>query len=252
MKRITFGKSIVTASAIMGMAAFTPALHANDQEGKQGQKHEAHAGKQSPEKFLKEALEANNLEIKAAEMAQQQGQHPQVKQLASALAQYHQQAQQQLQQLAQKHNVQAETELTGKHQQQWTKLQGKTGQELDKAFVTFVVKDHRKDITMMEKCSKEFTSAPELKTFIDRSLPAMRQHLQMAQQTAKQLNIDPAELAADTEQEDDSAIGAPGTTETGRQQQDQQQQNQQDQQQDNQADTEIKIESPERDNNDQP
>src|SRR5690606_38048508 len=99
--------------------------------------------------------------------------------------------------------------------QQWSQLQGKTGQELDKAFVTFVVKDHKKDIAMLEKCSKEFTSAPELKAFIDRNIPVVRQHLEMAQSAAEELNIDPSTLAVDTSEESETAAGAAATAETG-------------------------------------
>ena len=209
MQTITFGKTVVMLSAILGLVFAAPGLQADDKE------HKDHAGKQGPEKFLKEAMEANQLEVKAAEMVQQKAQNPEVKQLAATMAEHHRQMGQQLEELAQQHNIQASTQLTGKHQQQWSKLQGKSGEQLDKAYVTFVVKDHKRDVKMLEKCSEEFTSAPELKAFIDRSLPKVREHLEMAQNTAQELNIPQSELAADMEEEADSAVGAPGSQERG-------------------------------------
>lgn len=255
MRIITFGKTIITATAILGLAAFNPALTANELEkGEKSDKHHAQAGKQSPEKFIKEALEANQLEIRAAQLAQRQGENPQVKQLASTLVQHHRDLQQQLQQFAEQHKVQArtDTQLTGKHQEQWSKLEGKTGQELDKAFVTFVVKDHKQDLAMLEKCSKEFTSAPELKAFIDRNIPVIRQHLQMAQRTAQELNIDPSTLAADTE-EGESAAGAPAAGEKGIGERDTQESEQIEQEQNNEAGLEIEADADiQPDNNEQP
>lgn len=256
MRKIKFGKTIITTTAALGLVAFNPALSANEHEkGEKSAKHEAHASKQSPEHFIKEALEANQLEIRAAQLAQRQGENPQVKQLASTIVQHHRDLQQQLQQFAEQHKVQARTEtqqLTGKHQEQWSKLEGKTGQELDKAFVTFVVKDHKKDLTMLEKCSKEFTSAPELKAFIDRNIPVIRQHLQMAQQTAQALKIDPATLVADTE-EGESAAGAPAAGEKGIGERETRQSQESDQQKNNEADVEIEADADLKpDNNEQP
>ena len=244
MSKIRFGKTIMTATAILGLVSVAP-LSADDKSGEKTDKHHAKAAKQSPEQFIKEAIEANQLEIRAAQLAQREGQNPKVKQLASTMVQHHRDAQQQLQQFAEQHKVQArtDTQLTGKHQQQWTKLQGKSGQELDKAFVTFVVKDHKKGIAMLEKCSEEFTSAPELKAFIDRNLPVIKQHLQMAERAAQELNIDPKTLAADTEEGSESSAGAPGEAETGIGEQKEQEK------QDNQA--EIRVE-PETDTSLQP
>lgn len=246
MRTFTFGKSVIAASVMLGMALASSELRADDKEHKD---HEKHAAKQTPEKFIKEAAEANQLEIRAAELAQRQGESQQVKQLASTMAQHHRQAGEQLQRLAEQQNIQTETRLTGKHQQQWSKLQGKSGQELDKAFITFVVKDHKKDIAMLEKCSKEFTSNPELKAYIDRNLPMVRQHLEMAQNAAEELNIDPATLAADTEEDTESAVGAPGTTERGVGEPE----SQEDQpQQDNEADIEIEADTSLQPDNERP
>lgn len=216
MRKMISAKSIITVTAAAGLVFFTPAPRA-DHHKEKGDKHHEQAAKQTPEEFVKHAIEANTMEVRAAELAQQKSQSPEVKQLASTIAQHHRQAGQQLRRLAEQHNVEAETDASGKHQEKFTKLQSKSGQEFDKAFVTQVVKDHKKNIPMLEKCSEKFTSSPELKAFIDRNIPAMKKHLEMAQNTARDLNIT---IAADTETEEDTAAGAPATSETGENQRD--------------------------------
>jgi putative membrane protein len=59
-------------------------------------------------------------------------------------------------------------------------VQGKTGNDLDKAYADAMVADHQKDITMFENASKNASSATARKLATD-ALPVLRDHLKRAQ-----------------------------------------------------------------------
>ena len=61
------------------------------------------------------------------------------------------------------------------------KLGKKNGDEFDRDFVRQVgVKAHEKDIKMFEHASKDVKD-PELKAFVDKTLPVLREHLAAAE-----------------------------------------------------------------------
>jgi len=164
-------------------------------------------------KFITEAVQGGQAEVKLGQLASQNGQSQDVKKLGQTLVDDHQKANQELMALAQKKNIQVSQDL-GKHQRMVDKLQSKSGADFDKAFVTMAVKDHKKDIAHFEKCSKDVNDA-ELKAFIDKTLPTLRNHLQMAQSAARNLGISEATLSA-ADREDSDAAGAPGESEKGK------------------------------------
>ncbi len=60
------------------------------------------------------------------------------------------------------------------------KLHGLTGSDFDREFVRLAVKDHQKDVREFEQGSKKVEDQ-ELKSWIEKTLPTLREHLQMAQ-----------------------------------------------------------------------
>jgi hypothetical protein len=74
------------------------------------------------------------------------------------------------------------------------KLQEKSGAEFDKGFCEHAIKDHVEDIQKFEKARSEVQN-PELKAFIEQTLPVLREHLQMAKNAGRVLGVDPEILA---------------------------------------------------------
>ncbi len=60
------------------------------------------------------------------------------------------------------------------------KLHGLTGSDFDREFVRMAVKDHQKDVREFEQGSKK-AEDQELKAWIEKTLPTLREHLQTAQ-----------------------------------------------------------------------
>ncbi len=203
------------------------------------------------QQFIRKAAMGGHMEVEMGQLAQQKGQSSEVKNLGSTLVRDHTQANQKLEQLASSKNITLDksswndtststtsatsadrtstdrtlssTEHTGsakhaqehaKHQQELQKLRSQSGAEFDKAFVTMALKDHKKDIAEFEKCRNDVTDA-DVKAFIDQTLPTLRNHLQMAKTAAKSVGVDEATIAADRDNDNASATGAPAAGASG-------------------------------------
>ena len=96
------------------------------------------------------------------------------------------------------------------------KLQDKTGADFDKAFAEHAIKDHEKDITKFQKALQN-TKDADLRAFIEKSLPVLRQHLQMARNAGSAVGVDQKILSsADRMISGNDAVGTAPGTETGR------------------------------------
>ncbi len=66
----------------------------------------------------------------------------------------------------------------------YDEISKKTGAEFDKAYLTQLIDDHKKDVRLYEKESKSGTDS-ELKTWATNTLPTLRHHLEMVQTIEK-------------------------------------------------------------------
>lgn len=157
------------------------------QAGMQAGKSGAQAGQQAlsdkEEKFLKELVRDNQQQMEIVNMAAQKSQDPQVKQLAERLKEDHGKASQELMRIGgDKIAMSTEEREKGKDKdkQATERFQKLSGKEFDKEFAQHIAKGHKKEISRFEKF-REDAKNPELKAWIEKALPAMRQHLQSAQ-----------------------------------------------------------------------
>jgi len=78
------------------------------------------------------------------------------------------------------------TELNNKEKRAVERLQKLSGKEFDKAYISDMVRDHKKDVKEFEKASKNL-SDPELKAFAENKLPTLQEHLRQAENLQAQL-----------------------------------------------------------------
>jgi len=162
--------------------------------------------------FIKDAAQGGEAEVEMGQLAQQKGQNSQIKELGTRLQQDHTKANQELTQLAQKENVTLPAEPTHKENRMTSKLQAKTGADFDKAFAEHVLTDHEKDIRKFQKALQD-SKDPDLKAFIQKTLPVLRQHLEMARTAGAAVGVDQKALtAADRFLSDQSGQGTSGAT----------------------------------------
>jgi putative membrane protein len=154
--------------------------------------------------FIKEAIKGGKKEVAMGRMAAEKAQNAQVKQLGQRLQQDHTKANQELMQIAQKQGVSLEDKDDKAHKDavahvdkddHMAKFEGKTGAEFDKAFIEHTLMHHQKGITKYQQALQDCEDT-EVKAYIQKTLPALRQHLEMARTAGRAVGVDQQTLSA--------------------------------------------------------
>ena len=74
--------------------------------------------------------------------------------------------------------------LDKKHQKEFDKFNAMSGAEFDKAYMDRMVKDHEKDIKDAQGIASKAKDS-EFKAAVQKAIPVMQQHLELAQRLAK-------------------------------------------------------------------
>lgn len=169
--------------------------------------------------FAKEAAMDGMTEVNIGEQATKKAQNEEVKDLGKRLAANHKKANDQLMQIAQKQGVQLPQSIDSKAQKQLESLNKKTGAEYDRAFLNYVVSDHKKSIGLFEKQVKQGQD-PAFKDFASKTLPVLREHLKTAQNLEQKMGKKSSSMTpkANIMKTSSGATGNKGesTTKTGR------------------------------------
>ena len=132
-------------------------------------------------KFIQDAAGDGMFEVQAAQLGSAKATNPEVKSFASKLVDDHQQANNELVQLANAKKVELPAAPPKGKRHEVEKLGKASGADFDKKFIEQVgIKDHQADIKKFEKASKDVKD-PQLKAWVDKTLPHLREHLAMAQ-----------------------------------------------------------------------
>jgi len=143
--------------------------------------------------FIKEAAQGNLSEVEVGKLAVERGQNSLVKQLGQRLQDDHAKSNQELTQIAQHTGVTLPDQAKKEHAM--TKLEGKTGTDFDKAFAEHALMDHEKDIRKYQKALQDVKD-PQLQAYISKSLPVLRQHLELARAAGSAVGVDQKALTA--------------------------------------------------------
>lgn len=135
----------------------------------------------SDRKFMREAAGGGLFEVQASQLAASKSGDEAVKRFAAMLVEHHTAVNNELKQLAAAKGVELPAEPPGDKRRLLDKLGKQSGAEFDREYVREVgLKDHEKDIKAFEKASKDARD-PQLKAFVDKTLPVLREHLAQAQ-----------------------------------------------------------------------
>lgn len=176
--------------AIAGLAVGTSSLKAQSDNSKESVKsglqtmEDARMERiaQSPSLFIQTANQANLTEIQAGQIAQQKGQSQEIKDYGKELVKDHQASNEKLQQLAKDKGIECTNKLDMRHQMKIDRLTAYSGEEFDKRFLEDQTKAHKQDVALFEQVAAKCPDK-DVKEFAQNTLPALRQHLQMAQGT---------------------------------------------------------------------
>ncbi len=130
--------------------------------------------------FAKKAAIGGMMEVQLGQMAAQKAASQRVKDFGQMMVDDHSKANDQLKALASQHNVQLPTALDNDHQKKVDNLTKKSGADFDKAYMSMMVDDHKKDIGEFQDAAKN-TDDQALSNFATTTLPVLQKHLDSAQ-----------------------------------------------------------------------
>jgi putative membrane protein len=132
-------------------------------------------------KFIEEAAGSGMFEVQVGQLAASKATDANVKSFASMLVDHHTAANNELVKIANARKVELPAAPKRSLRNDIEKLGKKNGDAFDRDFVKNVgIKAHEKDIKLFQKASKDVKDA-ELKAFVDKTLPVLREHLAAAQ-----------------------------------------------------------------------
>ncbi len=133
-------------------------------------------------KFVTEAATGGMLEVELGKLAADKAASDSVKKFGQQMVTDHSKANDELKSIAEKKGVEIPASLPKKEQKEVDRLAKLSGAEFDKAYMKLMVSDHEDDVKEFEKASKN-AADPDLKSFAEKTLPTLKDHLKMAQDT---------------------------------------------------------------------
>jgi putative membrane protein len=133
--------------------------------------------------FLVKAASGGLMEVELGKMAQKNGANADVKTFGKRMETDHTKANQELKTLAASKNVTIPSTPGEDEQKHINDMQKMTGAAFDRHYMDMMVTDHKKDIELFEDATEDNEIDPDVKAFAQKTLPILRQHLELAQKT---------------------------------------------------------------------
>jgi putative membrane protein len=127
-------------------------------------------------KFAVEAANGGMAEVELGQLAQQKATNSKVKDFGAMMVTDHTKANDEMKALAKTKNITLPDSVASDERKTKEDLAKKTGADFDKAYVSNMIDDHKKDIKLFEDASKNLKD-PDLKAFAVKTLPTLKMHL---------------------------------------------------------------------------
>ncbi len=131
--------------------------------------------------FMTKAASGGMMEVELGNLAQQKGQHADVKSFGKMMVDDHTKANNDLKNLAGQKGIVLPDSMGEDHMDRVTELREKTGADFDKAYMDLMVEDHEEDVSLFENAANNLEDA-DVKTFANSTLTVLRQHHERAKQ----------------------------------------------------------------------
>jgi putative membrane protein len=141
---------------------------------------------QSTSDFMVKVADVGMTEVKLGGIAQDKGTSKRVKDFGAMMVKDHSNAGDQLKKLATEKNVTLPSAIGSDHQSKIDDLNKKTGKDFDKAYIDMMVDGHQSAVSDFEKASND-TKDPDVKAWVDKTLPVLKKHLESAKSIQKAL-----------------------------------------------------------------
>lgn len=136
--------------------------------------------------FARDAASGGMMEVQLGKIAQERASRSQVKEFGRRMQTDHTKANDELKKIAAKKDIKLPSQLEGKQKNTVDKLSKLKGDEFDRSYMGIMVDDHKEDIEKFEKQADKGQDS-DLKKFAQNQLPVLKKHLELAEQTRKQV-----------------------------------------------------------------
>jgi putative membrane protein len=147
------------------------------------------------ERFVNDVVAGNTAEIELSRMAGERATNPEVKEFAQMMVRDHTTAGNELKQVLTQHNMQVRDVMDEKHRDLSQELSRKSGTEFDHEYMAAMVDDHQHMENLLEGRANEKPDNQPLENAVNqwaaKTLPAVKHHLEMAQQLENRLDDTP-------------------------------------------------------------
>jgi putative membrane protein len=126
--------------------------------------------------FILAAAQGGMTEVKLGELISKNGKRDDVKEFGQMMVKDHTAINDDLKSLAAQKGVTLPDSLDAKHQGMVDKMAALTGSKFDHAYITGMIKDHKMDAKEFKAESAE-TKDADIKSFVDKSIPVVDEHL---------------------------------------------------------------------------
>jgi len=133
-------------------------------------------------KFLQKAAQDGAAEVQLGELAERKAMRDEVRQFAKRMVEDHGKANEQIKSLASSHGVQVASGLDRHHEREMNRLSGLVGGDFDRAYMSRMLDDHRKDVAQFRKRARA-KKQNDVTQFAAATLPVLESHLEMARAT---------------------------------------------------------------------
>jgi len=155
----------------------------------------------SPQAFLKKALEADNSEIMLGRFAQDRAGNPAVKDYGRMLVNDHGQAREEVLRVGRRFGIRPDNDTGWDARRERDKLQGLRGDQFDREFIHFMVDDHRQALNDFRDESRERHGA--VSDLARNQMPTLQKHLDQAVALADRLDRDHGPAYSDRDRDRD-------------------------------------------------
>ncbi|MBK0380427.1 DUF4142 domain-containing protein [Mucilaginibacter segetis] len=132
--------------------------------------------------FVVEASNGSMLEVALGMLAQKRASSNKVKEFGKTMIADHTRSGAELRAFAKSNNIDLPTVLGQDLQKDYNDLSKENGDDFDRAYIAFMIKDHTQDIEEFKK-EAESGNDEQLKAFASAHVPVLEEHLQMAKNT---------------------------------------------------------------------
>ncbi|KIO52015.1 DUF4142 domain-containing protein [Flavobacterium hibernum] len=191
-------KILLAGKAILGAGLLVIFLNSCKNETKQEDpkevaedtneaKFDSIADKKDDSEYLVDIAEVNLAEIEIGKLAQQKSTNPEVKKFGKMLVDEHTKSAGEVSALATSKNFTLPTSLTEDGQEEYKKLNEKSGLDFDKKFADMMIDGHEKAIEELQKATKD-AKDQDIKLWASNNIAPLTAHLEHAKLLKQELD----------------------------------------------------------------